>query len=62
MIFNIKGQDIKIITSLNGRRAPAPESIPLLMKLTMQYGDQLRTDPESLKMAEYLKDNSTNNN
>lgn len=53
--FTIKGHQINVVTSQDGRKAPALESMPALMRLTIQYGDALKSDKEAIAMAEYLK-------
>lgn len=52
--FIIKGKEIKIMTLPNGRRAPTPDSIPVMTQLAMQYPD-LNLDAEAQKMAQYLE-------
>lgn len=53
--FIIKDQELKIITIPDGRRILTPESIAILMRLTMQHRDSLRKDKGAIAMGTYLK-------
>lgn len=53
--FIIKGKEIKIMTLPDGRRAPAPESIPAMTQLVIQYSD-LNLDKDVQEMTKYLEE------
>lgn len=57
--FTIKGKEIKIITTPDGRRAPTPDSISKMTELVMQYPD-LNLDKEAQEVAKYLEGNDRN--
>jgi len=53
--FTIKGHQINVVTSQDGRKSLTPESVSVLMKLTIQYMDSLKDDKDAIAMTEYLK-------